>query len=99
MIDLGEITGFEWDSGNARNNVNKHGVSQAEVEQLFFNAPLLLLQDQKHSQREARFHALGKTDVGRRLHVTFTLRQDGTLIRVISARAMHRKERAVYEQG
>lgn len=31
--------------------------------------------------------------------ITFTLRQSGTLIRVISARDMHRKERAVYEQA
>jgi hypothetical protein len=36
---------------------------------------------------------------GRRLHVTFTLRDGGKLIRVISARDMHRKERAHYEQA
>jgi uncharacterized DUF497 family protein len=29
--------------------------------------------------------------------VTFTLRAEGTIIRVISARGMHRKERALYE--
>jgi uncharacterized DUF497 family protein len=29
----------------------------------------------------------------------FTLRGDGTLIRVISARDMHRKERSVYDQA
>ncbi|MBT75247.1 MAG: hypothetical protein CL545_06525 [Alcanivorax sp.] len=59
----------------------------------------MLLEDAKHGQTEARFHALGKTDDGRLLHITFTLRQSGTLIRVISARDMHRKERAVYEQA
>ena len=32
-----------------------------------------------------------------RLHVTFTLRDDGQRIRVISARDMHRKERAIYD--
>jgi len=32
------------------------------------------------------------------LHVTFTLRGDGTRIRVISARDMHRKERQIYER-
>jgi uncharacterized DUF497 family protein len=42
-------------------------------------------------------NALGETSVGRRLHVTFTLRVEGTRTRVISARDMHRKERAVYE--
>lgn len=35
-----------------------------------------------------RFGALGVTDEGRRLHITFTLRTAGTLIRVISARDM-----------
>ena len=98
MIDLARITGFEWDAGNARKN-DKHGVSTAEAEQIFFNTPLLLLVDFKHSFREQRFHALGTTDEGRPLHVTFALRSDGEVIRVISARDMHRKERMVYEQG
>ena len=99
MLDVSRIVGFDWDSGNARKSVDKHDVSQSEAEQLFFNTPLLLAADAKHSQREARYHALGKTDAGRQLHVTFTLRAGDTLIRVISARDMHRKERAVYEQG
>ena len=97
MIDLTNITGFQWDDGNARKN-EKHGVSTAESEQVFFNAPLLMLEDAKHSVSEPRFHALGKTDDGRLLHITFTLREDGTKIRVISARDMHRKEREIYDQ-
>lgn len=98
MIDFAGITGFDWDEGNARKN-EKHGVSMAETEQVFFNAPLLLLTDDKHSQQEARQHALGKTDEGRLLHVSFTLRKAGSLIRVISARDIHRKERTIYEQA
>lgn len=98
MIDLARIVGFEWDTGNARKN-DKHGVSMAEAEQVFFNAPLLMLSDAAHSQRELRFHALGQTDAGRLLHISFTLRRAGQAIRVISARDMHRKERSVYEQA
>jgi len=97
MIDSAKITGFDWDDGNARKN-DKHGVSTAEAEQVFFNDPLLLIADAKHSQGEPRFHALGKTDEGRALHITFTLRNAGERIRVISARDMHRKERTIYEQ-
>lgn len=97
MIDLSKIAGFDWDDGNARKN-EKHGVSMAEAEQVFFNAPLLVLEDATHSHQEPRLHALGKTDDGRTLHITFTLRQSGDLIRVISARDMHRKERAIYEK-
>ncbi len=98
MIDLAKITDFEWDDGNARKN-DKHGVSMAEAEQVFFNEPLLLIADTKHSQDEPRMHALGKTDEARTLHITFTLRNAGEKIRVISARDMHRKERTVYEQA
>ena len=97
MIDRSKITGFDWDDGNTRKN-EKHGVSMAEAEQVFFNAPLLLLEDAVHSRKEPRLHALGRTDEGRALHITCTLRQSGLLIRVISARDMHRKERAIYEQ-
>ena len=66
---------------------------------MFFNQPLLILADPKHSQDETRYHALGKTNETRQLHITFTLRSAETLIRVISARDMHRKERNIYEQN
>ncbi|WP_100638784.1 BrnT family toxin [Marinobacter salexigens] len=98
MINWAQVTGFDWDEGNSRKNAEKHRVNQSEAEEIFFNEPLLVLEDSRHSQAEARFHALGETDDERLLHITFTLRQNGTLIRVISARDMHRKERAVYEQ-
>lgn len=98
MIDLSNISGFDWDDGNARKN-EKHAVSMAESEQIFFNTPLLILADVKHVESETRFHALGRTDGARLLHITFTLRDAGAKIRVISARDMHRKERNVYEQA
>lgn len=97
MIELNKIISFDWDNGNARKN-DKHGVTSAEAEQVFFNEPLLLVEDTKHSHVEQRYHALGKTDEGRTLHITFTLRQTGERIRVISARDMHKKERTIYEQ-
>lgn len=99
MINWAQVTGFDWDEGNSRKSAEKHDVRQSEAEEIFFNEPLLVLEDSKHSQVEARFHALGETDDERLLHITFTLRLHGTLIRVISARDMHRKERAVYEHA
>ena len=98
MIDWAKITGFDWDEGNVRKN-EKHGVTMAEAEQLFFNAPLLVLEDARHSDQEPRFHALGKTDDIRLLHITFTVRHNGEKIRIISARDMHRKERVIYEKA
>jgi len=101
MVDWTQLVGFNWDEGNARKSAEKHDVSQPEAEQIFFNQPLLLLPDLKHSQYEPRFHALGKTNNKRQLHITFTLRfhAEGKLIRIISARDMHRKERSIYEQA
>lgn len=98
MLDLSRIEGFDWDHGNVRKSVEKHDVSQSEAEQIFFNDPLLIVEDAGHSVHELRPHALGRTDDGRRLHISFTLRGDGRLIRVISARTMSAKERVRYEQ-
>ncbi len=98
MIDLTAVEGFDWDEGNGRKNIDKHGVSQTEAEQVFNGAPLLA-DDVKHSATEERFQALGETAEGRLLHVTFTLRDDGKRLRIISARDMNRKERANYEQS
>jgi len=101
MIEWSQVCGFQWDAGNARKSLDKHAVSQAEAEQVFFNQPLLLVPDNKHSEQEARYHALGITDAGRCLHITLTLREEHEQlwIRVISARDMHRKERHFYEQA
>ena len=96
-MDIERIVGFEWDAGNTRKN-EKHGVAQSEAEQVFFDRRLLVVADPGHSAGETRFHALGVTIDGGRLHVTFTLRVEGTRIRVISARDMHRKERQIYDR-
>jgi uncharacterized DUF497 family protein len=98
MIGLSRIVGFQWDEGNGRKSIEKHDVSQGETEQVFFNEPWLMVENVSHSVEELRLHALGRTDARRLLHITFTLRDGGRLIRVISARTMHRKERARYDQ-
>ena len=99
MIDWTRVVGFDWYAGNERKSAEKHRVSQAEAEQAFFNQPLQVLEDDRHSFAEARFHALGCTNEKRGLHITFTLRREATLIRIISARDMSVRERLVYEKG
>jgi uncharacterized DUF497 family protein len=96
MIELARIVGFEWDEGNGRKS-EKHGVTQAEAEQVFADGRTMIANDIAHSALEPRYHALGETFEGRRLHISFTVRRNGTLIRVISARDMNRKERNRYE--
>ncbi len=98
MIDLKRIAGFDWDHGNSRKSTDKHGVSQAEAEQVFLNTPLLLLPDVGHSATEQRYHAYGKTHAGPFLQIAFTLRQDATLLRIISVRPMSAKERTRYAE-
>jgi uncharacterized DUF497 family protein len=98
MFDLSLVRGFDWDDGNRLKSANKHSVSMAEAEQVFADSGLLLAEDVKHSQAEARYHAMGRTADGWPLHATFALRGNGTRVRVISARDMKRKERAVDEQ-
>jgi uncharacterized DUF497 family protein len=97
LNDIANCTGFEWDDGNLFKNWEKHRVSATECEQIFFNRPLVAGADKQHSQREARFYALGQTDFGRLLFVVFTIRKNR--IRVISARDMNRKEKKVYEKS
>ena len=94
---LSRCEGFEWDAGNATKIWERHEVTPGEVEQVFFNRPLVAAVDLKHSGAEPRFLALGQSDAGRRLFVVFTIRR--RLIRVISARDMSRRERREYDHA
>ncbi len=89
-----ECSGFDWDDGNRDKNL-KHSVHNSESEQIFFNEPLIVLDNPVHSIAEDRYAAFGRTDNGRELVVIFTVR--GEKIRIISARDMNRKERQYYE--
>lgn len=94
---LADVEGFDWDAGNTAKNVLGHGVSQAEAEEVFFVAPIVLLEDAKHSAVERRFLTFGPTHAGRLLTASFTLRD--RRIRVISIRDMSRQERRRYAQA
>jgi uncharacterized DUF497 family protein len=94
--ELTGCTGFEWDEGNVEKSWERHGVLATECEEVFFQRPIRIAPDSAHSHDEERSAALGVTAAGRRLAVVFTIR--GTLIRVISARDMNRRERRTYEE-
>ena len=91
---LDVCTGFEWDDGNASKNWERHRVTAEEAEAVFFNEALVVRSDVGHSKREKRYYALGKTNGGRKLFVAFTIPL--SLVRVISAREMNRKESDAY---
>lgn len=94
---LARCTGFEWDKGNAPKVAERHGVQPAECEEVFFQEPMLVSFDATHSSEERRWQALGKTSADRTIFLVFTVRE--TLIRVIAARDMHRKERKLYAEA
>ena len=92
------LAGLDWDDGNWP-KCGKHGVSQAEIEQVLGTAPLVL-PDRHPQDAETRFNAVGKNASGRYVFVVFTLRdkQGQRLLRPISARYMHAKEIENYER-
>ena len=96
MLDLGKIKRFEWDKGNIDKSYIKHGITPNEAEEIFLDKDILLLEDIKHSEKEARFEAIGKITKGDILFLAFTIRKDK--IRIISARKANQKERRRYEQ-
>ena len=93
---LGMCDGFQWDDGNLSKSWLKHKVNPFEAEEIFFNQPLVILKDIKHSKEEDRFYSLGRTDQNRFLFICFTIRQ--RLIRIISSRDMSKKEKEVYKR-
>jgi len=93
---LARIEGFDWDQGNIEKNWERHKVSFLDCEVVFFNRPLVVVEDTLHSQSEGRYYALGRTNDDRYLFVVFTVRNNK--IRVISVRDMNRKERRVYRE-
>ena len=91
-----KIFRFEWDEGNKTKNWAEHRVSWSECENVFFNDPLFILPDPRHSNKEERYYALGHTNNNRLLFISFTVRKER--IRVISAREMSRRERRIYNE-
>ena len=89
--------GFQWDASNSAKIWERHRVAPTECEELFFNRPLIVAEDEEHSAAEQRMYGLGQSDAGRLLFVAFTIR--GHLIRVISARDMSRRERRIYRSS
>jgi len=95
-MTFNKLTEFDWDEGNFKKNWNKHRITHIESEEIFFNKPLLLFPDAKHSGKEKRFIALGRSKEGKWLFVSHTIRDEK--IRIISSRLQNKKERGIYEK-
>jgi uncharacterized DUF497 family protein len=88
---------FQWDEGNARTNLEKHGVSFEEAATVFGDPLSLTIPDPAHSQVEDRWIVLGHSHQRKLLVVVHTERGDN--IRIISARRASKRERKSYEEN
>lgn len=93
------VDGFDWDEGNLSKNKDTRGIESEAIESVFRNSPWVA-PDIKHSSKEDRFLAIGRTLDARFMIVAFTFRRKGNLhlIRPISARYMHKREIEKYEK-
>lgn len=87
---------FEWDKNKNRENMRKHGIDFRDAVYAFADPHALNIPDHDHSEDEERWVLLGMSADDRLLLVVHTDRNHGA-IRVISARAASRNERAAYQ--
>jgi len=89
----GSQAAFDWDDANLA-HIARHGISPAEVEEVFVDTPLPLAIDERGG--EERHTELGETASGRLLVVVWTRRR--RKIRVVTAFPANRKWRRFYRQ-
>ena len=87
---------FDWDPKKAAENVKKHGVTFEEARTVFFDERAKLIDDPDHSEDEDRFVLLGVSNTLKVILVCHCYRQEGNVIRIISARKASRHETKQY---
>jgi uncharacterized DUF497 family protein len=89
---------FDWDERKNASNKKKHGVSFEEAQTVFTDEEALLRPDDEHSEAEDRFVLLGLSLMLQVLILCHCYRQDGDIIRIVSARKANARERAQYRE-
>jgi uncharacterized protein len=77
---------FEWDPAKAASNAKKHKVTFQVAKTVFYDDFAVQFFDKEHSYAEDRFLLLGMSSDARLLLVCHCEREDGDVIRIISAR-------------
>ena len=88
---------FEWDPVKAISNKKKHGVSFDEAQSVFYDEFAVQFFDEESSESEDRFLMLGFSDEARLLIVCHCERDQGDIIRIISARKATKNESKYYQ--
>lgn len=86
---------FEWDEVKRLSNINKHGIDFVAVIPVFDDPHALEAFDEKNSTNEDRYQIIGVARPGV-LFVAYTERDNGDVIRIISARRAEKHEIALY---
>jgi uncharacterized protein len=87
---------FAWDPRQAARNLKQHGVAFPEAQTVFEDEDALLIPDPDHSIDEDRYILLGLSGALRVLVVVHCERQEGDVIRLISARKATKPEQQTY---
>lgn len=87
---------FEWDPNKERINRQKHGITFAEAQTVFYDSEALVIDDPAHSETENRFIILGMSNQAKLLVVCHCYRVSDEVIRIISARKATRTETSQY---
>ena len=87
---------FEWDTAKAAANAKKHKVSFETAKTVFYDDFAVQFFDEEHSVDEDRFLLLGMTSDARLLLVCHCEREDGDVIRILSARKATESEAQNY---
>ena len=90
---------FEWSDQKNRANFEKHGIWFEEGQTLWSNPDCVEFFDPEHSKNEDRFIRVGYSTNNRILLVVFCEREEGEVIRIISARKATPREVKAYEEG
>lgn len=94
-INLPEPLSFQWDEGN-KTKIYKRNITINDCEQAFNSDKIFIQRDHLHSETEDRYVLINQPKYYRHLFIVFTIRNN--LVRIISARYMHRKEIKSYEE-
>ena len=87
---------FEWHPNKATANLKRHQVSFEEAQTVFYDDFAVQFFDDAHSDDEDRFLLLGMSVYSKLLIVCHGEREDGEVIRIISARKATKRESAFY---
>jgi uncharacterized protein len=87
----------EWHARKASENLKKHQLSFEEAQTVFYDDFAIQFFDEEHSDDEERFLMLGMSAHSKLLMVCHCERENGEVIRIISARKATKRESAFYK--